>query len=81
VGGRPPYECNHYQFGAVAFDLPKGLDRIGSARSNADDRRIDELDRLISQLIFFLDRSKDRRLDREQAIAFSTAGPVLRVSA
>jgi NADH-quinone oxidoreductase subunit C/D len=74
--------CNYYRFGGVAFDLPKGwIERCRPLVNDRLDRRIDELDRLITGNEIFLDRSKGvGALTAEQAIAFSTAGPVLRGS-
>ncbi len=74
--------CNYFRFGGVAFDLPPGW--AGRCRSIVEDRldrKIDELDRLLSGNEIVLDRCKGVGiLTREQAIAFSTGGPVLRAS-
>ena len=74
--------CNYYRFGGVAFDLPKGwADRCRGIVNDRLDRRIDELDRLLSENEILLDRCKGVGvLTAEQAINFSTAGPVLRAS-
>jgi NADH-quinone oxidoreductase B subunit len=74
--------CNYYRFGGVAFDLPKGwIERCRAFVNDRLDRRIDELDRLLSGNEILLDRAKGVGvLTAEQAIAFSTAGPVLRGS-
>jgi NADH-quinone oxidoreductase subunit C/D len=74
--------CNYYRFGGVAFDLPKGwIERCRGIVNDRLDRRIDELDRFLSANEIVLDRCKNVGvLTREQAIAFSTAGPVLRGS-
>ena len=74
--------CNYFRFGGVAFDLPAGwLDR---ARALVEDRlpgKIDELDRLLSKNEILLDRCVGIGvITADQAIAFSTAGPVLRAS-
>ena len=74
--------CNYFRFGGVAFDLPPGW--LARCRAIVDDRldkKIDELDRLLSGNEILLDRCKGVGvLTREQAIAFSTGGPVLRAS-
>jgi NADH-quinone oxidoreductase subunit B/C/D len=74
--------CNYYRFGGVAFDLPPGW--VESCRAivfDRLDRKIDELDQYLSGNEILLDRCKGVGvLTREQAIAFSTAGPVLRAS-
>nr|WP_233578957.1 NADH-quinone oxidoreductase subunit D [Tautonia sociabilis] len=74
--------CNYFRFGGVAFDLPPGwLDRCRAIVSDRLDRKIDELDRLLSENEIFKDRSRGvGLLSREQAIAYSAAGPVLRAS-
>jgi NADH-quinone oxidoreductase B subunit len=75
--------CNYFRFGGVAFDLPPGwLERCRGIVNDRIDRRIDELDRYLSENEIVLDRCKGVGiLTREQAINFSTAGPVLRASA
>jgi NADH-quinone oxidoreductase subunit C/D len=74
--------CNYFRFGGVAFDLPPGW--IERCRGNVNDRiekKIDELDRYLSLNEIVLDRCKGVGiLTREQAINYSTAGPVLRAS-
>ncbi len=74
--------CNYFRFGGVAFDLPKGwADRCKVIVNDRLDRRIDELDRYLSGNEILLDRCLGVGvLSREQAIAFSTGGPVLRAS-
>jgi NADH-quinone oxidoreductase subunit B/C/D len=74
--------CNYFRFGGVAFDLPNGWSEKASRIVNDRlDRKIDELDRLLSKNEILLDRCKDVGvLSAEQAIALSTSGPVLRAS-
>ena len=74
--------CNYFRFGGVAFDLPKGwLPRCDTFVNKRLDRKIDDLDRLLSKNEILVDRCKGVGvLTREQAIAFSTSGPVLRGS-
>jgi NADH-quinone oxidoreductase B subunit len=75
--------CNYFRFGGVAFDLPPGwIERCRGIVNDRIDRRIDELDRYLSENEIVLDRCKGVGvLTREQAINYSTAGPVLRGSA
>jgi NADH-quinone oxidoreductase B subunit len=74
--------CNYFRFGGVAFDLPKGwIERCRGIVNDRIDKRIDELDKYLSKNEIVLDRCKGVGvLSREQAINFSTAGPVLRAS-
>ena len=74
--------CNYFRFGGVAFDLPPGwLERCRGIVNDRLDGKIDELDRYLSGNEIVLDRCKGIGvLTKEQAIAFSTAGPVLRAS-
>ena len=74
--------CNYFRFGGVAFDLPPGwVGRCTGIVNDRLDRRIDELDRFLSGNEIVLDRGKGVGvLTPEQAIAFSTSGPVLRAS-
>ena len=74
--------CNYFRFGGVAFDLPKGwLQRCGPIVNNRLDRKIDDLDNLLSKNEILVDRCKGVGvLTKAQAIAFSTSGPVLRGS-
>ena len=74
--------CNYFRFGGVAFDLPPGwIERCRGIVNERIDKKIDELDRYLSQNEIVLDRTKGIGvLTREQAINFSTAGPVLRAS-
>ena len=75
--------CNYFRFGGVAFDLPKGwIERcrgIVNDRLDGQDRRTGPLPDSGNEIV--LDRCKGVGvLSREQAINFSTAGPVLRAS-
>jgi NADH-quinone oxidoreductase B subunit len=74
--------CNYFRFGGVAFDLPKGwIERCRGIVNDRIDRKIDELDKYLSENEIVLDRCKGVGvLTREQAINYSTAGPVLRAS-
>ena len=74
--------CNYYRFGGVAFDLPPGwVERCQGIVFHRLDGKIDELDKYLSGNEIVLDRCKGVGvLTAEQAINFSTAGPVLRAS-
>src|SRR5262245_46273320 len=74
--------CNYFRFGGVAFDLPEGwIERCRGDVNERIEKKIDELDRYLSENEIVLDRCKGVGvLSREQAINFSTAGPVLRAS-
>jgi len=74
--------CNYYRFGGVAFDLPKGwVERCKGLVFDRLDGKIDELDRYLSGNEIVLDRCRGVGvLSYDQAINFSTAGPVLRAS-
>ncbi|MDX2037052.1 MAG: NADH-quinone oxidoreductase subunit D [Isosphaeraceae bacterium] len=74
--------CNYFRFGGVAFDLPRGwLDRTRKIVFDRLDKRIDELDVYLTKNEILLDRARGVGvITAEQAIGFSTAGPVLRGS-
>jgi len=74
--------CNYYRFGGVAFDLPKGwVERCKGIVFDRLDAKIDELDRYLSGNEIVLDRCIGIGvLTAQQAIDYSTAGPVLRAS-
>jgi NADH-quinone oxidoreductase B subunit len=74
--------CNYFRFGGVAFDLPPGwIERCRGIVNDRIDKKIDELDRYLSENEIVLDRCKGVGvLSRADAINFSTAGPVLRAS-
>jgi NADH:ubiquinone oxidoreductase subunit D len=74
--------CNYFRFGGVARDLPEGV--LEKIRKLVNDRlpdRIDELDRFLSANEIIRSRTEGVGvLTPEQAIAYSTCGPVLRAS-
>ena len=74
--------CNYFRFGGVARDLPEGV--LEKIRKLVNDRlpdRIDELDRFLSSNEIIRSRTEGVGvLTPEQAIAYSTCGPVLRAS-
>jgi NADH-quinone oxidoreductase subunit B/C/D len=74
--------CNYFRFGGVAFDLPGGwIERCRGIVEDRLDRRIDELDRYLSANEIVLDRCLGVGvLSKDEAINYSTAGPVLRAS-
>jgi NADH-quinone oxidoreductase B subunit len=74
--------CNYFRFGGVAFDLPPGwIERCRGIVNDRIDKKIDELDQYITGNEIVLDRTKGIGiLTRQQAINYSTAGPVLRAS-
>jgi NADH:ubiquinone oxidoreductase subunit D len=74
--------CNYFRFGGVARDLPMGLyDKIHSLVYDRLPRRIDELDRYLSNNEIIRSRTEGVGvLTPEQAIAYSAVGPVLRAS-
>jgi len=74
--------CNYFRFGGVAFDLPSGwIERCRGIVNDRIDKKIDEFDRYLSQNEIVLDRCKGVGvLTPDQAINYSTAGPVLRAS-
>ncbi len=74
--------CNYFRFGGVAFDLPQGWTRRAEGIVNDRlDRKVDELDRLLSGNEIVLDRCKGVGvLGPDEALALSTGGPVLRAS-
>ncbi len=74
--------CNYFRFGGVAFDLPPGWTaRAAGIVNDRLDRKVDELDRLLSTNEIVLDRCRGVGvITGHQALALSTAGPVLRAS-
>ncbi len=74
--------CNYFRFGGVAFDLPPGwLARCRAIVNDRLDAKIDELDRYLSGNEILAQRTRGVGiLTPEQAVAFSTSGPVLRGS-
>ena len=74
--------CNYYRFGGVARDLPDGvLERIKGLAFERLTRKIDELELYLTENEIVRHRSEGVGvLTPEQAIAYSTTGPVLRAS-
>ena len=74
--------CNYFRFGGVARDLPAGmLDSIKDLVRERLPRKIDELDLYLTQNELVRSRGESVGVvTPEEAIAFSTAGPVLRAS-
>ncbi|WP_368411278.1 NADH-quinone oxidoreductase subunit D [Paludisphaera mucosa] len=74
--------CNYFRFGGLAADLPPGwIERCRAIVEDRIDRRIDELDRYLSGNEILLDRTKGVGiLSPEDAVNYSTSGPVLRAS-
>jgi NADH-quinone oxidoreductase subunit D/NADH-quinone oxidoreductase subunit C/D len=74
--------CNYFRFGGVARDLPDGiLNRIKDLVLERLPRKIDELDLYLTQNELVRSRGENVGvITPEEAIAYSTAGPVLRAS-
>jgi NADH-quinone oxidoreductase subunit D/NADH-quinone oxidoreductase subunit C/D len=74
--------CNYYRFGGVARDLPEGiLVRVKDLVEERLPRKIDELDLYLTNNEIVKHRGEGVGvLTPEQAIAYSTVGPVLRAS-
>lgn len=74
--------CNYFRFGGVARDLPEGVyEKLRDLVYERLPRRVDELDLYLTQSELVRARSEGVGvLTAEQAIAFSTCGPVLRAS-
>ena len=74
--------CNYFRFGGVAADLPPGwLARCRAIVNDRLDAKIDELDAYLTGNEILLDRTKGVGvLTREDAVNYSTSGPVLRAS-
>ncbi|KPK93391.1 MAG: NADH dehydrogenase [Anaerolineae bacterium SM23_ 63] len=74
--------CNYFRFGGVARDLPEGvLERVRDLVTERLPRKIDELDTYLTDNEIVRTRTIGIGiLTREQAIAYSAAGPVLRAS-
>lgn len=75
--------CNYFRFGGVARDLPDGVtQKIRDLAFDRLPRRIDEYDRYLSENEILRSRCEGVGiLTPEDAIAFSTVGPILRASA
>jgi NADH:ubiquinone oxidoreductase subunit D len=74
--------CNYFRFGGVARDLPEGiLEKIKGLVFDRLPRKINELNIYITNNEVVRHRAEGVGvLTPEQAIAFSTAGPILRAS-
>ncbi len=74
--------CNYYRFGGVSRDLPEGTyEKIRKLVYDRLPRRIDELDLYLTHNEVIRSRTEGVGvLTPQQAIAFSTCGPVLRAS-
>jgi NADH-quinone oxidoreductase subunit C/D len=74
--------CNYYRFGGVARDLPDGIyEKIHDLVNDRLPRRVDEIDRFLTNNEIVRSRTEGVGvLTPEQAIAYSTCGPVLRGS-
>jgi len=74
--------CNYYRFGGVARDLPEGVyEKIRDLVFERLPRKVDELDAYLTNSEIVRIRAEGCGvLTPEQAIAFSTCGPVLRAS-
>jgi NADH-quinone oxidoreductase subunit C/D len=74
--------CNYFRFGGVARDLPEGVfEKVRGLVLDRLPRRIDELDTYLTNNEIIRARCEGVGiLTAEQAIAYSTCGPVLRAS-
>ena len=74
--------CNYFRFGGVARDLPEGvLEKVKELVLERLPRKIDELDAFLTQNEIIRTRCEGVGvLTPEEAVAYSTAGPVLRAS-
>jgi NADH-quinone oxidoreductase subunit D/NADH-quinone oxidoreductase subunit C/D len=74
--------CNYFRFGGVARDLPEGIEqKIYNLVYERLPRRIDEIDLFLTNNEIVRSRTIGVGvLTPEQAIAYSTCGPVLRAS-
>jgi len=74
--------CNYFRFGGVARDLPEGVhEKIRDLVYERLPRKIDELDLYLTNNDLVRARGEGVAvLTPEQAIAYSTCGPVLRAS-
>jgi NADH-quinone oxidoreductase subunit D/NADH-quinone oxidoreductase subunit C/D len=74
--------CNYYRFGGVARDLPEGtLDKVRDLVFDRLERKIDELELYITNNEIVRSRAEGVGvLTADQAIAYSTVGPVMRAS-
>jgi NADH-quinone oxidoreductase subunit D/NADH-quinone oxidoreductase subunit C/D len=74
--------CNYFRFGGVARDLPAGVyEKIRNLVYDRLPRRIDELDLYLTNNEIIRSRCEGVGvLTPEQAVAWTTAGPILRAS-
>lgn len=74
--------CNYYRFGGVVRDLPPGLhEKMHALAHDRLPRKIDELDRYLTENELVRIRGEGVGvLTPDEAIAYSTVGPVLRAS-
>ena len=74
--------CNYFRFGGVARDFPDGvLEKVRELIFDRLPRKIDELDAFLTNNEIIRTRSEGVGvLTAEEAIAYSTCGPVLRAS-
>jgi NADH-quinone oxidoreductase subunit D/NADH-quinone oxidoreductase subunit C/D len=74
--------CNYFRFGGVARDLPSGVyEKMRDLAFDRLPRRLDEYDRYLTENEVVRSRCEGVGvLTPEEAIAYSTAGPVLRAS-
>jgi NADH:ubiquinone oxidoreductase subunit D len=74
--------CNYFRFGGLARDLPEGvLEKVKVLVNDRLPRKIDELDLYLTENEILRTRCVGIGvLTREQALAYSAAGPVLRAS-
>jgi len=74
--------CNYYRFGGMARDIPVGInEKMRDLVFDRLPRKIDEIDRYLTENEVIRSRCEGVGvLTPEEAIAFSTCGPVLRAS-
>jgi len=74
--------CNYFRFGGVARDLPEGVfEKVRDLVKERLPRKIDDLDTFLTNNEIIRARAQGVGvLTAEQAIAYSTCGPVLRAS-
>jgi len=74
--------CNYFRFGGIARDLPEGMfQKIKDLFFERLPRKIDEIDRFLSENEIIRSRGIGQGvLTAEDAVKYSTAGPLLRAS-
>jgi NADH-quinone oxidoreductase subunit C/D len=74
--------CNYFRFGGVSRDLPEGqLQKIKDLAFDRLPRKIDEMDRFLTESEIIRARGMGVGvMTPDEAIAYSTCGPVLRAS-